>query len=135
MPISRHVAIMRTAISPRLAIRTLLNIWPDLFLRAPLDCVPRGGAFLQKGAQPFLTLLAHTQARDRRGGVLPRLLVAHLSYIHRQFLAGAERLGRAGEQFVQRLLYRVVEMFARHNGVDKTKALGTFSAEALARDE
>ena len=59
IPISRHVAIIRTAISPRLAIKILLNIFTSY-----QSCFQQGSTFLQEGTLTSCALRAQRR-RDR----------------------------------------------------------------------
>src|SRR5690348_14339892 len=79
MPISRQAAMTRTAISPRLAMRTELNIAAH----------PRSPPLLQEGADALLPLRADPQVGDGRGGHGARLLAAEIEDV------AGQQLGRA----------------------------------------
>src|SRR5256885_11718686 len=104
-PISWQARITRTAISPRLAIRTRSNI----------VAYPRRAPLLQEGAYALLPLRAGTQPRDGRRRRLARL-------IRRERGDGAgERLGRAHARrpiltnLGQRPCHRGVQLVERDN--------------------
>src|SRR5690554_8230858 len=71
MPMRWAVWIIRQAISPRFAMRILLNML--VALRNPV-----GAAFVQEGVQALLSLFAYPNVGDALCGVVDHVLADHL---------------------------------------------------------
>src|SRR6266704_2234472 len=136
MPISWQVAMMRTAISPRLAIRIFLNMIP-LYAKHHQSCpflqylpvlrcsdrnslcIPARLAFFQKGLETFLAFLTGAQAGNSFGSVAASLILGQLPNRQRQGFAGAQCLGSAGQEFGDGFAYSIIELLKRHHGVNQ----------------
>src|SRR5467141_1128628 len=98
MPISRRVAAMRQAISPRFAIRTFLN------MPASASRQPAGLALLEERRKPIARLLARAhlgeRARQRGDVVLPGRVAPPRQHL----LDAALGVGAALEQLAHALL-------------------------------
>src|SRR5579875_3527103 len=96
---------------------------------------PRGLALLQECLQPLLALCAGAQAGNRPGGIAARLVVIHAANAQRQLFTGTHRLGRAGQQLVERVLHSVIKLLRWHNGLHEAECMCAGGAETLAGDK
>src|SRR5689334_7740676 len=124
-PSSWQARITRTAISPRLAIRTRSNI----------VTYPRRAPLFQEGANALLPLWADAQPRDGR-----RRRLARLIWLQRRDGAG-EHLGCAHARWpvladlAQRLRHRRVQFVKRDDLVNQPDGERALRVEALGGQE
>src|SRR5579859_616749 len=110
MPIARQVAMIRTAISPRLAMSIFLNILYN----------PIWAAFLKKRLHALLSFGAGAQAGEGFGGIAARGFAVHLADVEGQGFAGAYRHWSAFQQYADFVFDRPVQF--RRAGDDMHQA-------------
>ena len=96
MPSSRHARMMRTAISPRLAMRRrlIIGLQTSAQVRCPASRLP----LLEKRAQPFLAFGARRAARRSPRAVIGRGLVERPApHVADERLGRRDRLRAGGE--------------------------------------
>src|SRR6185437_7715486 len=125
MPISRQAAMTRTAISPRLAIKTELNIVTH----------PCRAALLQEGADALLALRADPQVSDGRGGGGADLIAAEVGDVAGEQLGGAHPGWPALADVAQCRGNGVVESGGGDNLMDEANRQRPLRIEPLRRDE
>src|SRR5260221_8214859 len=125
MPISWHAAMTRTAISPRLAISTDLNIVAH----------PRGAPLLQKRADALLPFDADAQTRDGRRRRLARLDGIQRGDGERHELGGPHARWPVLPDLAQRRGHCLIELVGGHDAVHQPNGKRTCGVEALGGDE
>src|SRR5690242_10791775 len=125
MPISRQAAMTRTAISPRLAIKTELNIVAH----------PCRAALFEEGADALLALRADPQVGDGGGGGGVGLVAAEGGDVAGEQLGGAHPGGAVLADVAQRRGDGVVQVSGGDDLVDETNRQRPLRIEALSGDE
>src|SRR5262249_12298586 len=131
MPSSRSVTAMRQSISPRLAIRTFLNMDPPRARRSG-SLHPAGLALGEERREALARLVARAhlgQPAGERGAVpLPADLAPQLE----QHLDAGRRVGRAGQERLHALLDLRVQLGRGDRVVHELDAQRRRRVEALA---
>src|SRR5262245_46821441 len=125
MPSCWQVAMTRTAISPRLAMRTELNIVGN----------PTGAALLQESADALLALGTGAEPRNGGSGGLARIGVGELGDGARHELAGAHTGGSGLADGTQLSADGVVELVGGDDLVGEADGEGAVGVEALGSGE
>src|SRR5207342_3277388 len=98
MPRRLAVRAMRHAISPRLAMRILSNIWCRSWLRLG----PTRGTLVEEGSDAFLPLGAHADLGDARRGLFGQQLIYRpVRNVRNEVLGGSDCLRATLKQLVE----------------------------------
>src|SRR5579863_4869057 len=122
MPMTRQVAMMRTAISPRLAMSIFLNILYD----------PVGLAFLKKRLYALLSFGAGAQASEGFGGVAAGGFAIHLTDVEGESFAGPYRHRPAFQQRADFVFDSLVQFLGAGDDMYQTDFAGVGGAEEFA---
>src|SRR5262245_17201140 len=124
-PSSWQARMTRTAISPRLAIRTRSNIVAN----------PCRAALLQEGANALLPLRADAQPSNGRRRRLARLIWLQGGHGTGEHLGGAHACRAVLPDLGQRLCYRRIQFVERDDLVNQPDGERTLRVEALGGQE
>jgi len=119
MPISRAARATRTAISPRLAIKS-----------RRITRRVRFAAF-QERAQAFLAFGAGPLARDRVARKRQRRIVIGIAHVHDQLFRGGDRRRTRAQQLAYHAFDFDVELRDRDDPVHETDLFGAVRVEAF----
>src|SRR5690606_12496875 len=137
MPSRRAVAATRHAISPRLAIRSLLNIGRlRVGVASGLRGHPGRAALVEERGDALLALVGRPRRGDARGRVVDQHVVDRTAdHVADQALALAQRDRAALHQVTEQRVDRAVELLRHANVVDQADPVRLGRLEDLGREE